>query len=123
MKTVNLMQKFGLFQSHWDPKVVAELNENYIKLARIKGEFVWHKHDLEDELFFVVQGDLVIRFRDADGDKFVRLAPGELCVIPKGTEHMPVAEEEVLIMMVEPKTTLNTGDAEDERTKTEVEWI
>jgi len=120
MQAVNLEQKLELIDTHWDPKIVAELNENYIKLARIKGEFVWHKHDNEDELFYVVRGQLTIRFRDRD----VHLAPGELCVIPKGVEHMPVAPEEVCIMLVEPKSTLNTGDAEgDARTKTEEEWI
>ncbi len=119
MDKINLKQKFALFQTHWDPKVVAELNENYIKLAKIKGEFVWHKHDNEDELFFVVKGTLVIRFRDSE----LTLEPGELCVIPKGVEHMPVAAEEVQIMLVEPKTTVNTGDVTDRRTKLAVEWI
>lgn len=120
MHAVNLQEKLARIDKHWDPKIVAELNENYIKLARIKGEFVWHKHDNEDELFYVIQGELTIRFRDKD----VQLAPGELCVIPKGVEHMPVAEQEVQIMLVEPKSTLNTGDAQgDERTKTEADWI
>lgn len=120
MHAINLAQKLQQIHSHWDPKVVAELNENYIKLAKIKGEFVWHKHDNEDELFYVVQGELIIRFRDHE----TRLGPGELCVIPKGVEHMPVAPQEVQIMLVEPKSTLNTGDAEgDERTKTDVDWI
>lgn len=120
MRAVNLQEKLKLITTHWDPKVVAELNENYIKLVKIKGEFVWHKHDVEDELFLVLEGRLVIRFRDGD----VVLQPGEFCVIPKGVEHMPVAEEEVWIMLVEPKTTLNTGDATgDARTKSEMEWI
>lgn len=120
MHAINLQQKLRKIDKHWDPKVVAELNENYIKLAKIKGEFVWHKHDNEDELFFVVQGNLTIRFRGGE----TQLAPGELCVIPKGVEHMPVAPEEVHIMLVEPKSTLNTGDAQqDERTKTEPDWI
>lgn len=119
MDKINLKRKFALFQTHWDPKVVAELNDNYIKLAKIKGEFVWHKHDNEDEMFFVVKGTLVIRFRDGE----LTLEPGELCVIPKGVEHMPVAAEEVWIMLVEPKSTVNTGDAQDRRTKLAVEWI
>lgn len=119
MHAISLQDKLAKITAHWEPKIIAELNENYIKLAKIKGEFVWHSHAHEDELFLVVSGALVIRFRDRD----VTLGPGELCVIPKGVEHMPVADEEVQIMLVEPKGTLNTGDAGGERTRTELEWI
>lgn len=119
MHAISLQDKLAKITAHWEPKIIAELNENYIKLAKIKGEFVWHSHAHEDELFLVVSGALVIRFRDRD----VTLGPGELCVIPKGVEHMPVADKEVQIMLVEPKGTLNTGDAGGERTRTELEWI
>lgn len=119
MEKVNLEKKFALFNEHWSPKIVGELNESYIKLAKIQGEFVWHKHDNEDEMFFVVKGRLVIRFRDKD----VVLNPGEFLIIPRGVEHMPVADQEVWIMLVEPKTTVNTGDVQDEKTQTQEQRI
>lgn len=119
MHSINLNDKLNRISKHWDPKIIAELNENYIKVAKIQGEFLWHKHDNEDELFHVLSGTLVIRLRDGD----ITLHPGELCVIPKGVEHMPVADEEVHILLMEPKSTLNTGDVQNERTKTEEEWI
>ena len=119
MDKVNLTEKLSLFSELWSPKVVGEIGDYYIKLAKLKGEFVWHKHDAEDELFFVVKGSLTIRFRDRD----IVLSPGELLVIPHGVEHMPVAEEEAHVMLFEPKTTVNTGEVQSERTKTEVEWV
>ncbi len=119
MKKVNLVQKFSLFSEHWSPKVVGEIGDYYLKLAKLKGEFLWHKHDTEDEMFFVVVGKLVIKLRDGD----VELLPGEFLIIPHGVEHMPVADEEAHVMLFEPKTTVNTGDAGGERTKTEVEWV
>jgi mannose-6-phosphate isomerase-like protein (cupin superfamily) len=122
MDAVSLEAKFALFSDHWSPKVVAELNDNYVKLAKIKGEFIWHRHENEDEMFFVVKGSLVIKVKDPD-ERDITLSPGELVVIPRGVEHMPVAKDEVHIMMIEPRTTVNTGDVEDERTQTEVEWI
>ena len=112
MEKIVLAQKFNLFAEHWSPKIVAELNDSYIKLAKLKGEFVWHHHDEEDELFFIVKGTLVIKFRD----KEVLLKEGECIVIPKGVEHLPVADEEVHVMLIEPKTTLNTGNVVNERT-------
>lgn len=120
MDKVNLSEKFGLFQEYWSPKIVGELNGQHVKLVKFQGEFVWHKHDHEDELFFVVEGILNIEFRD----KVVTLHPGELLIIPKGVEHKPVAENEVKVMLFEPATTLNTGDnTESELTKTELGWI
>ncbi|EPR44289.1 Cupin 2 conserved barrel domain protein [Desulfovibrio sp. X2] len=119
MEKVDLAQKFSLFTEHWSPRVVGELNDSYIKLAKLKGEFVWHHHDGEDEMFLVVKGRLVIRFRDGDVD----LGPGELIVIPRGVEHMPVAEEEAQVMLIEPKTTLNTGNVTNERTVAELKRI
>ena len=115
---INLHQKFSLFNEHWHPKIVGELNDSYVKIAKVRGEFVWHHHEDEDELFLVVKGALTIRLRDQE----LVLHENEFAVIPRGVEHMPVAEEEVWILMLEPKTTSNTGDVTDERT-VEAEWI
>lgn len=112
MEKVVLAQKFSLFAEHWSPKIVGELNDSYIKLAKLKGEFVWHHHDDEDELFLIVKGKLLIKFKDKD----VLLQEGEFVVIPKGVEHLPVAEQEVQVLLIEPKTTLNTGNVVNERT-------
>ena len=118
MDKVNLIQKFGLIQEYWHPRIVGEVNESYVKLVKFIGDFVWHKHDNEDELFLVVKGNLLIKLRDKD----IRLSEGELVIIPKGVEHMPVAEEEVQVILLEPKTTINTGDVQNERT-IQSEWI
>jgi len=115
---VNLADKFGRIQDHWQPRIAGKLNDSYIKLAKIKGEFVWHHHELEDELFLVVKGRLTIRLKDSD----ITLNPGEFVIIPKGVEHKPVAEEEVEIILLEPKTTLNTGNVHNERTA-QPDWI
>jgi mannose-6-phosphate isomerase-like protein (cupin superfamily) len=106
MDKVNLTEKFGLITEHWRPKVVAELNGQEVKLVKVRGEFVWHHHELEDELFLIIRGSLRIEFRD----HVVRLGPGELLVIPRGVEHRPVAEEEVELMLFEPSATRNTGN-------------
>jgi mannose-6-phosphate isomerase-like protein (cupin superfamily) len=98
---------------------VGELNESYVKLVKVKGEFVWHHHDVEDELFLVVKGRLLIRLRDRD----VRLEEGEFVIIPRGVEHLPVAEEEAHLLVIEPKSTLNTGNVQDERTVADPERI
>jgi mannose-6-phosphate isomerase-like protein (cupin superfamily) len=116
---VNLAQKFSLFQDYWSPKIVGEVNDFYIKLVKLKGEFVWHQHENEDELFLVVKGRLLIKLRDRD----LWLDEGELTVIPKGVEHLPVAAEEVHVLLLEPKTTVNTGDAQGERTVTDLQRI
>jgi len=118
MNKVNLDQKFNLFQEHWRPKIVGDLNDSYVKLAKLKGEFIWHHHEGEDELFLVVKGQLNIKLRDGD----ITLDEGEFVIIPKGVEHMPVAHKEVQVLLIEPKTTLNTGNVENERTTTD-EWI
>ena len=112
MEKIVLSQKFSLFAEHWSPKIVGELNGSYIKLAKLKGEFVWHHHEDEDELFLVVKGKLLIKFKDKD----VLLDEGDFIVIPRGVEHLPVAEQEVHVMLIEPKTTLNTGNVVNERT-------
>jgi mannose-6-phosphate isomerase-like protein (cupin superfamily) len=118
METINLSQKFDLFHEHWCPRIVGELNDSYVKLAKLQGEFVWHKHDEEDELFLVVKGKLQIKLRDRD----LWINEGEFVIIPKGVEHCPVAEEEVQVLLLEPKSTLNTGDVQNERT-VDAEWI
>ena len=112
MEKINIAEKFNLFSEYWSPKIAAELNDSYIKLAKFKGEFVWHHHENEDELFFVVKGRLVIRLRDRE----LRIDPGEFVVIPRGVDHMPVADDEVHIILIEPKTTLNTGNVAGDRT-------
>ena len=118
MEKVNLANKFDLFQEYWNPKIAGELNDSYLKLAKLKGEFVWHHHEAEDELFLVVQGRLLIKLRDRD----ISLDEGEFVIIPRGVEHCPVAEEEVHVLLLEPKSTVNTGNVENERTVGE-QWI
>lgn len=108
----NVQEKFLQINDYWNPRISGELNDSYIKMVKIKGEFIWHHHDDEDEMFFVCKGKLVIRFRDSE----VALNEGEFIVIPKGVEHQPVAEEEVHLLLIEPKTTLNTGNVINERT-------
>jgi mannose-6-phosphate isomerase-like protein (cupin superfamily) len=112
METVNLAQKFSTFSDYWSPKIAAELNDSHIKLVKLKGEFVWHHHDDEDELFLVVKGRLLIKLRDRD----LWVNEGEFVVIPKGVDHLPVAQDEVHVVLIEPKTTLNTGNVQNERT-------
>jgi len=118
MDVINLKKKFELFNDHWQPRIIGELNDSYVKIAKIKGEFVWHHHENEDELFYVVKGRLLIKLRQGD----LWLEEGEIAIIPKGVEHCPVAQEEVHIMMLEPKTTLNTGNVENERTTSD-QWL
>jgi mannose-6-phosphate isomerase-like protein (cupin superfamily) len=118
IKKVNLAEKFSLFQETWRPKIVGELNDAYVKVVKLKGEFVWHHHDSEDELFLVVTGRLVIKLRHGE----IVLNEGEFAVIPRGVEHCPVAEDEVQVILLEPKTTLNTGNEQNERT-VDAEWI
>ena len=118
MEKVNLATKFSLFQDYWHPRVAGELNDSYVKLAKLKGEFVWHHHENEDELFLVVKGQLLIKLRDQD----IWLDEGEFVVIPKGVEHLPIAEDEVHVLLLEPKSTLNTGNVQNERTVS-LEWV
>lgn len=119
-RTVNLHEKFGLFSEHWSPRIVGELNGQQVKLAKLSGEFVWHAHEHEDELFWVARGQLRLRFRD--GEAVVN--EGEFIVVPRGVEHQPVADtEEVWIMLFEPASTVNTGTAGGERTVTDLERL
>ncbi|WP_199615249.1 cupin domain-containing protein [Paenibacillus alkalitolerans] len=109
---VNLRDKFSQILDYWNPRIGGELNDSYVKLVKIKGEFIWHHHEHEDEMFFVWKGRLLIRLRDGD----VAINEGEFVIIPKGVEHQPIAEEEVHLFLIEPKTTLNTGNVVNERT-------
>ncbi len=119
MEKVNITDKLSLFQEYWSPKIVGELNDSHVKLVKLKGEFVWHYHENEDELFLVVKGRLLIKLRDRD----IWLNEGEFLIIPKGVEHLPVADEEVHVLLLEPKTTLNTGNVQSERTVADLKQI
>ncbi len=119
MKKINLAEKFSLFDAYWSPKLVGELNGQHVKLVKVKGEFVWHHHEAEDELFLVVKGRLVIQLRDRD----VVLEAGEFFIVPRGVEHKPVAEEEAHLLLFEPASTLNTGNVKDERKMEQLEWV
>lgn len=119
MNKVNLNEKFGKFSDYWSPKIVGELNDSYVKLAKFKGDFTWHKHDNEDELFLVVKGNLTIKLRESD----IHLGPGEFFIVPKGVEHCPVADEETHVVLLEPKTVLNTGDKINSQTVEKLDWI
>ena len=118
MEKINLAQKFSLFQDHWSPKIVGELNGQYVKLAKLEGEFVWHSHANEDELFLVVSGVLRILLEDHE----LTLSPGEFAIIPKGIRHLPIADVEVEVILLEPKTTNSTGGVADPRS-TGGEWL
>ncbi len=119
MNAVNLAEKFRSIQDYWNPRLLGELNDFAVKAVKLKGEFVWHHHDVEDELFLVLKGTLRMRFRERD--VFVR--EGEFLIVPHGVEHQPVAEEEVHLILLEPKTTLNTGNITNERTVRELERL
>lgn len=112
MNKINVAEKMDLFQDYWKPKILGEVNDSLIKAAKFKGEFLWHVHEDEDEMFFVVKGQLTVRFRDRDEV----VGEGEFIIVPRGVVHMPVAEEEVHVLLVEAKTTVNTGDVKNERT-------
>ncbi len=112
MQKVNLAEKLARFSEHWSPKIVGELNGQEVKLVKLRGEFVWHRHDAEDEMFLVLRGRLALHFRD----RVVTLDEGEFVVVPKGVEHKPVAEDEVHALLFEPAATLNTGNVRNERT-------
>ena len=119
MKAVNLSEKFDKFSDYWTPRVIAEMNDYQFKLVKVKGGFIWHTHDDTDETFIVLDGELIIEFRD----KTITLKKGEMVVIPKGMEHKPASREECQIMIVEPKGIMNTGDADDQLTAENDVWI
>jgi len=119
MEKVNINSKLSLFSDYWNPRIVGELNGQHVKLAKFKGEFVWHKHDNEDEMFMVIEGKFTMEFRD----RSLELNKGEFLIVPRGVEHRPVAENEVAVMLFEPVTTLNTGNVKDDLTKEFLEKI
>jgi mannose-6-phosphate isomerase-like protein (cupin superfamily) len=112
MDKVNLVAQFANFADYWSPKIVGELNGQQVKLVKVQGEFVWHHHEHEDELFLVIRGELAIHFRE----RVVTLNEGEFLIVPRGVEHKPVADREAYVMLLEPATTLNTGNVRNERT-------
>jgi mannose-6-phosphate isomerase-like protein (cupin superfamily) len=119
VKVINIAQGFEQIGEYWSPKIAGELNNQHVKLAKLKGEFVWHKHDHEDELFWVIEGELTIELRD----RTLVLNPGEFTIIPKGIEHRPVAQEECKVLLFEPATTINTGDTDSILTKENLDWL
>jgi mannose-6-phosphate isomerase-like protein (cupin superfamily) len=119
MKKIKLKEKFKLFDEHWHPHILAELNQQEVKIAKLKGEFIWHKHDKEDELFLVIKGTLKIAFRD----KTVTLKKNEMIVVPRGVEHKPIAEKEVHVLLFEPKGTLNTGNKKSDLSRKKLKKI
>ena len=119
LEKINLADKLALFQEHWSPKIVGAVNDMHVKIAKLEGEFVWHHHDAEDELFLVLKGRLLMRLRDGD----VWLEEGECLVIPRGVEHQPVAPEEVHVLLFEPAGTLNTGNVRDDHTVEDLETL
>ena len=119
MEKINIAEKLSRFDERWSPKIVAELNGQHVKLAKLEGPFVWHHHEEEDELFLVVRGRLRMELRD----RSIELEPGEMLVVPRGVEHRPVADEEVHVLLFEPASTLNTGNVRSERTVADLESI
>lgn len=119
MDKITLTQKFALFSKHWNPKIVAELNGQQVKLVKFQGPFVWHSHEHEDELFYVVRGSFRMEFRDRN----VELNAGDMIVVPRGVEHRPVADQEVEVMLFEPASTVNTGTAGGDKTVARPDWI
>jgi mannose-6-phosphate isomerase-like protein (cupin superfamily) len=119
MEAVNLSDKFSRFSDYFNPRVIGELNDSHVKAVKFQGEFIWHHHDNEDELFLVVKGTLRMKFRDREAV----VHAGEFIIVPKGTEHCPVADQEVHIVLIEPKSTLNTGNITNERTVAQLERI
>ena len=119
IEKINISDKLFLFDDYWNPRIVGELNGQHVKLVKFKGEFVWHKHENEDEMFLVVKGEFKMELRQ----KTIEIKEGELIIIPRGTEHRPTATEEVHIMLFEPMSTLNTGNVQDKLTKVRLEKI
>ena len=120
---VSLTEKLALFTEQYSPKIIGEVNDLHVKVVKLLGEFVWHHHEEEDELFFVVQGELRMRVREGGTEQEFTIRPGEFIIIPRGVEHLPSAEKETHVMLLEPKTTLNTGNVVNERTVETLEQI
>ena len=119
MEKINLAEKLAQVSEYWSPKIVGQVNDSLVKVVKFQGEFLWHHHENEDEMFLVVKGTMRMRFRERD----VMVREGEFIIVPRGIEHMPVAEEEVHVVLFEPKSTLNTGNVRNERTLPELERI
>jgi mannose-6-phosphate isomerase-like protein (cupin superfamily) len=120
MRKINIKQSLDTFTDMWSPKIVGEVNDSYVKLVKFQGEFVWHHHDAEDEMFLVVKGRMLMKLRDAED---ITVEEGEFIIIPRGVEHMPVADEEAHVLLFEPRSTLNTGNVRNERTVAELERL
>ena len=118
-KSVNIKEKFKDFDTHWSPKILGQINDSYVKIFKAKGEFVWHKHELDDEFFLVIEGELHIKFRDGE----VLLKEGEFYIVPKGVEHLPYAPKQAHVLLFENKQVINTGDAASDKTIKDLEWI
>jgi len=116
---INFQNKYTKFSKHWSPRVIAEMNDYQFKLAKIKGDFIWHNHKDTDETFIVVEGSMILKFRDGE----VNLSEGEMCVVPKGVDHKPVAKSECKILVIEPRGVVNTGDTVGDLTINEEMWI
>lgn len=119
MDSVNIKNKFKLFDEYWTPKILGELNGNYVKIFKAKGEFVWHQHEHDDEFFLVIQGQLKIKLRDRE----IVLNEGEFFIVPKGTDHLPYADDEAHVLLLEPKNVINTGSATSEKTVENLDWL
>ncbi len=119
MEKINLQEKFSLFSDYWNPRIIGEVNDCHVKVVKLKGEFVWHHHEREDELFLVVRGALRMKFREHE----TLVREGEFIIVPRGVEHLPVADDEVHMVLIEPKTTLNTGNITNERTVAQLQRI
>jgi mannose-6-phosphate isomerase-like protein (cupin superfamily) len=119
METVNLRQKFSLFSDVYKPRIIGQVNDSLVKVVKLKGEFIWHHHENEDELFYVVKGTLRMKFRDHESV----IREGEFIIVPRKVEHLPIADEEVHVVLIEPKSTLNTGNITNERTVAQLENI
>ena len=125
MNKINLIQKLSLINDHWNPRIIGELNGQYLKLVKFKGPFTWHHHETEDEMFLVVKGRFRMEFRDGDdaAQRDVWLEEGEFIIVPRGVEHRPVADEEAEVLLFEPASTLNTGNVNDEFTVPKLDWL
>jgi len=130
MKKINLLEKLSLFSDHWNPHIIGELNGQYLKLVKFKGPFTWHHHETEDEMFLVVKGRFRMEFREVseaepahNKQREIWLEEGEFCIVPRGVEHRPVADEEAHVLLFEPASTLNTGNIENELTRQKLGWL
>jgi mannose-6-phosphate isomerase-like protein (cupin superfamily) len=123
IEKVSVSEKLSLFTDHFSPRIIGELNDAHVKVVKLQGEFLWHHHDHEDELFYVVKGELRMQVREDGAEKDFTIHPGEFIIIPRGIEHLPSAQQETHILLLEPKTTLNTGNVVNERTVAELKKL